>query len=107
MLRALHSSAPSRRSLTTSSSLLRPATTSAPPNNANGKEGDDQKAPQKVPSPPKPIDDSTSALDFKLSHPRPRPPPLPKIDPPRWSAEEAVTNILWAARSVRPLCETA
>ncbi|KAH9814372.1 small subunit of acetolactate synthase-domain-containing protein [Melampsora americana] len=38
---------------------------------------------------------STSALDFKLSHPRRRPPPLPVIDPPSWSAEQAVTNILY------------
>ncbi|KAH8924790.1 acetolactate synthase [Atractiella rhizophila] len=39
---------------------------------------------------------STSALDYKLHHPRARPPSLPEvIDPPRWSAEEAVTNILY------------
>ncbi|CAH7666631.1 small subunit of acetolactate synthase-domain-containing protein [Phakopsora pachyrhizi] len=38
---------------------------------------------------------ATSALDYKLSHPRKRPPPLPSIDPPSWSAEQAVTNILY------------
>ncbi|KAJ7128888.1 small subunit of acetolactate synthase-domain-containing protein [Mycena crocata] len=50
---------------------------------------------QKPPQPPKPIDDSTSALDYKQSH-RTRPPPLPAMDLPRSrSAEEAVTNILY------------
>ncbi|KAF8891706.1 small subunit of acetolactate synthase-domain-containing protein [Infundibulicybe gibba] len=53
--------------------------------------GDELKPPQ----PPKPIDDSTSALDYKRSH-RSRPPPLPAMDLPRSrSAEEAVTNILY------------
>ncbi|KAH9002500.1 acetolactate synthase [Lactarius deliciosus] len=47
------------------------------------------------PKPPPPIDDSTSALDYKTSH-KVRPPPLPKVDLPRSrSAEEAVTNILY------------
>lgn len=46
------------------------------------------------PAPPKGVDSSTSALDYKLQHPRPRPPSLPEIDPPKWSAEYAVTNIL-------------
>jgi len=47
------------------------------------------------PKPPPPIDDSTSALDYKTSH-KVRPPPLPKMDLPRsQSAEEAVTNILY------------
>ncbi|KAI0267089.1 small subunit of acetolactate synthase-domain-containing protein [Gloeopeniophorella convolvens] len=47
------------------------------------------------PKPPRPIDDSTSALDYKTSH-KVRPPPLPKMDLPRSrSAEEAVTNILY------------
>lgn len=47
------------------------------------------------PQPPKPIDDSTSALDYKQSQ-RTRPPPLPTMDLPRSrSAEEAVTNILY------------
>lgn len=49
----------------------------------------------KPPQPPKPIDDSTSALDYKSSH-RTKPPPLPEMDLPRArSAEEAVTNILY------------
>ncbi|KAG5637229.1 hypothetical protein H0H81_005351 [Sphagnurus paluster] len=48
-----------------------------------------------IPKPPKPIDDSTSALDYKRSH-KVRPPPLPAMDLPRpISAEEAVTNILY------------
>ncbi|KAI9456306.1 acetolactate synthase [Russula earlei] len=47
------------------------------------------------PKPPRPIDDSTSALVYKTSH-KVRPPPLPKMDLPRSrSAEEAVTNILY------------
>lgn len=37
---------------------------------------------------------STSAIAYKASHRR-RPPPLPTIDPPAWSAAEAVTNILY------------
>ncbi|KAI8992857.1 acetolactate synthase [Trametes punicea] len=42
-----------------------------------------------------PIDDSTSALDYKRTL-RHRPPPLPAMDLPRSrSAEEAVTNILY------------
>ncbi|KAI9438129.1 acetolactate synthase [Lactarius indigo] len=47
------------------------------------------------PKPPPPIDDSTSALDYKTSH-KVRLPPLPKMDLP-WlrSAEKAVTNILY------------
>ena len=50
---------------------------------------------EKPPQPPKPIDDSTSALDYKRSHRIP-PPPLPATDLPRSrSAEEAVTNILY------------
>ncbi|GLB37262.1 putative ACT domain containing protein [Lyophyllum shimeji] len=52
-------------------------------------------ANDELPKPPKPIDDSTSALDYKRSH-RVRPPPLPAMDLPRSrSAEEAVTNILY------------
>ncbi|EIM81193.1 acetolactate synthase [Stereum hirsutum FP-91666 SS1] len=48
-----------------------------------------------TPRPPPPIDDSTSALDYKRSH-RVRPPPLPVMDLPRQrTAEEAVTNILY------------
>ncbi|KAF8510570.1 acetolactate synthase [Hysterangium stoloniferum] len=49
----------------------------------------------KVPRPPKGIDDSTSALEYKSSQ-KTRPPPLPTFDLPRQrSAEEAVTNILY------------
>ncbi|KAK7035253.1 acetolactate synthase, regulatory subunit [Paramarasmius palmivorus] len=49
----------------------------------------------KPPQPPKPIDDSTSALDYKRLQ-RTRPPPLPAMDLPRnRTAEEAVTNILY------------
>lgn len=45
--------------------------------------------------PPRPIDDSTSALEYKRFQ-RHRPPPLPAIELPRSrSAEEAVTNILY------------
>ncbi|KAH9440161.1 hypothetical protein MJO28_016676 [Puccinia striiformis f. sp. tritici] len=43
---------------------------------------------------PSPSPSATSALDYKLSHPRKRA-PLPAIDPPSWSAEQAVTNILY------------
>lgn len=47
------------------------------------------------PKPPRPIDDSTSALDYKSSQRHP-PPPLPVMDLPRSrTAEEAVTNILY------------
>ncbi|KAI1796380.1 acetolactate synthase [Ganoderma leucocontextum] len=50
---------------------------------------------QNAPKPPPPIDDSTSALDYKRRL-RYRPPPLPAMDLPRSrSAEEAVTNILY------------
>jgi len=50
---------------------------------------------EQVPKPPRPIDDSTSALDYKRSH-KARPPPLPAMDLPRSrTAEEAVTNILY------------
>ncbi|KIY65676.1 acetolactate synthase [Cylindrobasidium torrendii FP15055 ss-10] len=49
----------------------------------------------KPPQPPRPVDDSTSALDYKTQQ-RSRPPPLPAMDLPRSrSAEEAVTNILY------------
>jgi hypothetical protein len=52
-------------------------------------------ATEAPPKPPKPIDDSTSALDYKNSH-RVHPPPLPSMDLPRArTAEEAVTNILY------------
>lgn len=50
---------------------------------------------EQIPKPPRPIDDSTSALDYK-THVRTRPPPLPAMDLPRSrTAEEAVTNILY------------
>lgn len=53
------------------------------------------RAPDELPKPPRPIDDSTSALDYKRSL-RTRPPPLPVSDVPRArTAEEAVTNILY------------
>ncbi|KAF8584832.1 acetolactate synthase [Ramaria rubella] len=48
-----------------------------------------------VPKPPSGVDDSTSALDYKILQ-RARPPPLPTMDLPRErSAEEAVTNLLY------------
>ncbi|KAG2339438.1 acetolactate synthase [Suillus weaverae] len=51
--------------------------------------------PEDAPKPPRSIDDSTSALDYKTAQ-RIRPPPLPATDLPRSrSAEEAVTNILY------------
>ncbi|KAN0090686.1 Small subunit of acetolactate synthase domain containing protein [Tylopilus felleus] len=55
------------------------------------------KIPHEPPKPPPPIDDSTSALDYKTTHwQKIRPPPLPVSDVPRSrSAEEAVTNILY------------
>ncbi|KAG8694367.1 hypothetical protein FRC08_008535 [Ceratobasidium sp. 394] len=46
--------------------------------------------------PPPPIEDSTSALDYKISQRRYIPPPLPATSVPRSrTAEEAVTNILY------------
>ncbi|KAF8745705.1 acetolactate synthase, partial [Rhizoctonia solani] len=46
--------------------------------------------------PPPPIEDSTSALDYKSSQRRYIPPPLPETSLPRSrTAEEAVTNILY------------
>ncbi|CAE6461954.1 acetolactate synthase I/III small subunit [Rhizoctonia solani AG-1 IB] len=46
--------------------------------------------------PPPPIEDSTSALDYKSSQRRYVPPPLPETSLPRSrTAEEAVTNILY------------
>ncbi|KAI6129414.1 small subunit of acetolactate synthase-domain-containing protein [Pisolithus croceorrhizus] len=53
------------------------------------------RAPDEPPKPPRPIDDSTSALDYKRAQ-HIRPPPLPVSDVPRSrTAEEAVTNILY------------
>ncbi|KAL5485053.1 ILV6 [Sanghuangporus weigelae] len=49
---------------------------------------------EKIPKPPPPIEDSTSALAYKYTHSRPA--PLPATDVPRSrTAEEAVTNILY------------
>src|SRR3954468_8895779 len=45
---------------------------------------------------------STSAIEYKLTHPRRKPPPLPKIDIPAPSAEEAVTNILYNTPAPSP-----
>ncbi|KAL0580334.1 hypothetical protein V5O48_001671 [Marasmius crinis-equi] len=50
---------------------------------------------KKPPQPPRSIDDSTSALEYKRLQ-RAHPPPLPAMDVPRnRTAEEAVTNILY------------
>lgn len=51
-----------------------------------------------IPTPPKGRDSSTSASDYKLAHPRSKTPALPAIDPPRWSAEQAVNNILYNSK---------
>jgi hypothetical protein len=53
------------------------------------------RGPGDAPKPPRSVDDSTSALDYKTAQ-RIRPPPLPVMDVPRSrTAEEAVTNILY------------
>ncbi|OWZ26985.1 acetolactate synthase, small subunit [Cryptococcus neoformans] len=52
-------------------------------------------ASTKTPAPPKPIDDSTSALDYKLHKHGRRLPHLVTQHPRSPSAEEAVTNILY------------
>ncbi|KAM0751140.1 acetolactate synthase [Meredithblackwellia eburnea MCA 4105] len=52
-------------------------------------------APANAPKTPKNQESSTSAQDYKLTHPKRRPPPLPTIDPPRWTSEQAVNNILY------------
>ncbi|GAA6002564.1 acetolactate synthase regulatory subunit [Rhodotorula paludigena] len=44
---------------------------------------------------PHTTESSTSAAEYKLAHPKRRPPPLPSIDPPQWSAQEAVNNIVY------------
>ncbi|WVQ65608.1 acetolactate synthase, small subunit [Kwoniella botswanensis] len=49
----------------------------------------------KTPAPPKPIDDSTSALDYKIHKTARRLPHLVTPNPRTPSAEEAVTNILY------------
>jgi len=76
-----------RRAFTTSSKWLQSSSSSSSSSSGS--------APPKTPTPPKGVNSSTSALDYKLTHPRPRPPSLPNIDPPKWSAEYAVTNILY------------
>ena len=54
----------------------------------------EEKKAEKIPKPPPPIEDSTSALAYKYTHSRPA--PLPATDLPRSrTAEEAVTNILY------------
>jgi hypothetical protein len=54
------------------------------------------------PKPPLPINNSTSALNYKTSH-KVRPPPLPKRDLPRsQSAEEVVMNILYNTPLLSP-----
>jgi acetolactate synthase-1/3 small subunit len=54
------------------------------------------RAADKPPAPPKPIDDSTSALDYKMHRPARRLAHLATMSHPRAaSAEEAVTNILY------------
>ncbi|KAH9032651.1 acetolactate synthase [Lactarius hengduanensis] len=47
------------------------------------------------PEPPPPIDDSTSALDYKTSH-KVRPPPLLKMDPPRTRSAEETVNVIYS-----------
>ncbi|GAA5838708.1 hypothetical protein JCM8208_007812 [Rhodotorula glutinis] len=44
---------------------------------------------------PHKTESSTAASDYKVAHPKRRPPPLPVIDPPQWSAQQAVDNILY------------
>ena len=61
--------------------------TSQPPTGGDAPRPADQRTPGR-------FQDSSAALSYKLSHHRSRPPALPTIDPPRWSAEQAVTNIL-------------
>lgn len=50
---------------------------------------------------PKSVDSSTSASDYKLAHPRRRPPALPTTEPAAWTAEQAVTSIIY--NSAHPL----
>lgn len=45
--------------------------------------------------PPRGVDDSTSALDYKLQHRLRKLPPLPSLEPPTMDASEAVSNILY------------
>lgn len=48
---------------------------------------------------PHQTESSTAASDYKVAHPKRRPPPLPVIDPPQWSAQQAVDNILYNSES--------
>lgn len=48
---------------------------------------------------PHKTESSTAASDYKVAHPKRRPPPLPVIDPPQWSAQQAVDNILYNSES--------
>ncbi|GAA6017081.1 hypothetical protein JCM10207_001479 [Rhodosporidiobolus poonsookiae] len=52
-------------------------------------------AKQQLQGAPHETQSSTSAFDYKSSHPKRRPPPLPSIEPRGWSAQEAVNNILY------------
>ncbi|GAA5869861.1 hypothetical protein JCM8547_008092 [Rhodosporidiobolus lusitaniae] len=47
------------------------------------------------PSHPHETSSSISAAEWKLRQPKARPPPLPVIDPPTWSAQQAVNNIIY------------
>ena len=92
------------RSFSTSSGLLanKPGagasegSTSQPPTGGDAPRPADQRTPGR-------FQDSSAALSYKLSHHRSRPPALPTIDPPRWSAEQAVTNILSVGASALSL----
>lgn len=74
---------------------------SAPSRRLSSKAAFSTVVPQRAPSSKKPthLDDATSALDYKLSHPHHRN-SFPTIDhgartPRPWSAQEAVSNILY------------
>ncbi|TNY23071.1 small subunit of acetolactate synthase-domain-containing protein [Rhodotorula diobovata] len=57
---------------------------------------------------PHQTESSTAASDYKVAHPKRRPPPLPVIDPPQWSAQQAVDNILYNSELRAPaLCQSA
>ena len=69
---------------------------SAPRRDERAQPPQEGEAAAQPPRPPKPIDDSTSALDYKSTLRHRPPPPLPAMDLPRSrTAEEAVTNILY------------
>ena len=91
-LRLLRPPVPLMRILIQSRTL---STTRTSFQDASNKSANGSNVGDKIPKPPPPIADSTSALDYKYSHWR-RAPPLPEMDLPRSrSAEEAVTNILY------------